>query len=265
MICPITGNALGYTRHMEDRAGLLIRQRRFTASAFTADLPDEIDLSGGKIPVKNQGSVGACTGFSRATGEEILNLLRTGQYIELSPQFAYIENQKAAGMLGSDNGATIEASVRAAAETGICTEAVCPWPGRYVPSVLPAAESEGRLHLIAGHAVLTQLPDVRAWLGHRQGPVLIGVTWTEGMSQCLGGIIDNIGRPIGGHALVLIGYQPGYFLMRNSWGEQWGSHGNALVADSLVSQWLTQGEAIIGISDLAAWGPRQVNSWEGVA
>lgn len=266
MSCPITGCGMGYARHREDFAALESRQRAFSLDLFgDAPLPPSIDLTDGKIPVKNQGSVGACTGFSRAVGEEILNLMATGKYTELSPQFAYIENQKACGMLGADNGATIDGSVQAAGSTGICTESACPWPGRYLPSVPASAETEGRLHLISGHAVMRSADDIFAWLGHRQGPVLIGITWTEGLSQSTGEITAVTGRPIGGHALVLTGYEAGCVRMRNSWGTRWGRNGDAMVSRAVIDQWIASGEALIGISDLAAWGPRQLNSWSGVA
>ncbi len=155
--------------------------------------------------------------------------------------------------------------MRAAASSGICTEASCPWPGRYVPSVPDSAESEGRLHLIAGHAVMHTSDDIFAWLGHAQGPVLIGVTWTEGLSASTGTIMSVTGRAIGGHALVLTGYDGDFVRMRNSWGDGWARHGDAMVHRQVIDQWLQAGEALIGISDLAAWGPRKINSWKGVA
>ncbi len=66
---------------------------------------------------------------------------------------------------------------------------------------------------------------VRAWIANK-GPVLtrldVDETWMENES----GVLDVYKNPYNaGHAVALVGYTPDTFIVRNSWGEEWGDKG----------------------------------------
>jgi hypothetical protein len=68
------------------------------------------------------------------------------------------------------------------------------------------------------------------------GPVVIGVTWRDGMYVVESdGDVRVIGGVVGGHCLLITGYSPDYahrgprFRWRNSWGPGYGLHGNGYI------------------------------------
>lgn len=81
------------------------------------------------------------------------------------------------------------------------------------------------------------------------GPVVVGTTWTEGMSRPdARGRIQPTGRSQGGHAYVLNGVNVdrGVVRCKNSWGRSWGSNGSAwLTIDDLGDLLADRGEACL--------------------
>lgn len=89
----------------------------------------------------------------------------------------------------------------------------------------------------AAHAVLTR------------GPIVAGTFWHWDMFfPNAEGIIRPTGRTVGGHAYLLNGVdmEKGLFRIKNSWGQEWGRGGHALISmedmDSLIRRF---GEACI--------------------
>jgi hypothetical protein len=256
---------LGYRRDLEDFASLIATSKPFVLPEQTFSAPASISHRAWRAPAKNQGQVGSCSGFSRASGEEILNWIATGGMVErFSEMYCYLENQKACGLLGRDQGATIDGSLKASQTTGICREASFPYPGRYVTQIPPAAEIEGKAHLINSHSIMKGYADCLKWISSGVGVVLIGVDWTMGMrnagkrmtKQTLGGQL------LGGHAMVLEGYNDaGDLDLENSHSSAWGDGGWCMVAPEVVDYWGAHGATLIGISDLQSYGYRKITSW----
>lgn len=67
------------------------------------------------------------------------------------------------------------------------------------------------------------------------GPIVAGTEWREGMSSPDSkGIMSLDGKIEGGHAFCVIGYhrQRRLFLVKNSWGRNWGMNGYAYLRES---------------------------------
>lgn len=271
-------HGLGYRQDLEDQANLAATAKPFQLQQTYA-APRTICHRGWKRN-KDQDGIGSCTGGSRANGEEVLNYIATGgQVVTLSMMYAYLENQRACGLLGQDQGATIDGSCRAALETGICLEATFPFPARYTTEIPPAAETEGKLHLIRSHAVMRSYDDILAWIASGVGVVLIGIPWVTGLINAGPRIEyrDAKGHSVGGHALALEGYggpdadapvldsqgRP-YIDMENTHTEQWADRGWSLVAPEAITYWIEQRNTLIGISDLEAFAPRPIKTWTGM-
>lgn len=78
------------------------------------------------------------------------------------------------------------------------------------------------------------LGDLR--LGLEFGPVVIGVTWYEGMYDTdPNGLVDVSGPEVGGHCLIITGFSKNlaghgpHFRWRNSWGPLYGRNGNGYI------------------------------------
>jgi hypothetical protein len=92
----------------------------------------------------------------------------------------------------------------------------------------------------------------RRWLAFR-GPILtrleIDQTWiNEGIK---GGKLDKYvkaAEPMG-HAIALVGYTPGHFIIRNSWGVEWGDQGFAYASDAYARAALTEAYGVHSSGD----------------
>jgi hypothetical protein len=87
-----------------------------------------------------------------------------------------------------------------------------------------------------------------------EGPVVIGVEWTEDAYEAPGGIMQTTGRVVGGHCVLVTGYSPKHlrirrpaYRIRNSWSAQWGANGSAYLAADDLNRILFQagGEAAV--------------------
>lgn len=259
---------LGYRADLEDMANLIRTQNPFVLpeQPETFSAPASISHRGWK-KIKNQGQVGRCSGASRASAEEILNWIATGEAITLSMDYCYAENQKYCGLYGQgDTGATIDGSMQAASATGVVLESVMPQSPKYNPNVPAGAEDTGKLHVIKSHAVMTSYDDCLKWLQTGQGVILIGITWTNALTQAGPRITADMGKGKGGgHALVIEGYnEKGDLDMENSWGTTWGDGGWSMLAPEFVDWEIKNGATFIGISDLESYGFRVVQTFEGM-
>lgn len=68
-----------------------------------------------------------------------------------------------------------------------------------------------------------------------RGPVLIGIPWFESMFEPdAGGVIRPSGAIVGGHAIVVNGYNGhnGLYRLKNSWGRGWAHGGHCLLTEA---------------------------------
>lgn len=80
----------------------------------------------------------------------------------------------------------------------------------------------------------------------RYGTVVFGTVWHEGMFKpsLIGKVIRPTGPLKGGHAWLAVGVDAKYVTIRNSWGTDWGSAGDArLSIADLKAVWKSGGEA----------------------
>jgi hypothetical protein len=69
------------------------------------------------------------------------------------------------------------------------------------------------------------------------GPVVIGIQWKSGMYEAPGGILLAKGKVVGGHCILITGYDPKHpaiggpaYELRNSWSASWGVKGSAFIS-----------------------------------
>lgn len=90
----------------------------------------------------------------------------------------------------------------------------------------------------------------------QEGPVVIGIPWKEGMYDTApGGIVKVSGKLVGGHCLILTGYDPAMkigsrkyevYRWRNSWGSSYGVGGSGYIKATDLDKLLkSTGEACI--------------------
>jgi len=116
-----------------------------------------------------------------------------------------------------------------------------PWPGGEYPGASPAMAGTS---LLAGVKVLHRLGYLREYRWATTvddvtrtvstlGPVVLGCAWYDSMYEPdRQAWIKPVGRPVGGHALLISGVFPDseHVVVTNSWGRRWGLNGNARLA-----------------------------------
>lgn len=183
-------------------------------------------------PVKNQGTCGSCWSFSVAGALEGAWALAGGELVSLSTQQMVSCFVAPYGMGKPGCGGAYRESVFEFEETvNICTDASYPYVGR-----ADACRTWGCSVAIPAHGV-TGYKDVSA----RSEPALMGAVLQQPTSVLVGatdpifrlyggGVLNGACRNLANHAILAVGYTPGYWIVKNSWGYGWGEQGYAYIA-----------------------------------
>lgn len=235
---------------------------------FTA--PEEIDPTLWHR-IENQGSMGSCQGHALSSVCEYCYYIATGSIIQFSPMWCYLGSQKIDGLLGRDNGSTIDGGRRLAEEGGVCRLEVFPYPNpvHYSTNIPSGAAADAAKYKIRHHVICRSYDDVFQFLASGMGGVELGITWNGSCQPNSQGRIETYnGGGGGGHAICFLGYSKDvrdsqgrkYLWLANSWDKNWGKNGFALVAPRAVEQMFqSQYTVMIGMSEMIDLKPREID------
>ena len=210
-------------------------RKPFSARVPLANLPRAVDLRPWMPTVEDQGALGSCTSNALVGAVEYLSVREHGAPIELSRLFVYYNQRLWDGEVREDIGATVSDGVRVLARVGVPTERS--WP--YVRGIFAVQPPEpiyveaGRHKVSDWWSIPIDVDAMRACLG-AGFPVVFGTRVTESFMRApKSGMIpmpsatDRDDARHGRHALLLVGYDDARrtFVVRNSWGEDWGDLG----------------------------------------
>jgi hypothetical protein len=211
-------------------------QLRGVPLAFTpfagAELPPRVDLSKDMPPPGFQGNLSSCVGWAMAYGlksyQEKLEQKRPyfkGSNIDsnavFSPSFIYNQANN-----GRDAGVYYPDAFSVLSELGAATLADMPYDGRdYQTQPSPQVRARARRYRIDFWRQVNA-QDTKEIKAHLNAgfPVLIGATVDEGFAKLPAGKKwASMGRPVGGHAMIVVGYDDDKqgFRVMNSWGRDW--------------------------------------------
>jgi C1A family cysteine protease len=185
----------------------------------------------------NQYQLSSCTGNATCEGLEILENIATGSPVLLSRLFTYAMARTIEGTLNVDGGSHVRTCFETLSTFGVCTEAIWPYDMTQVdvsPSILAQQQAVG--HKITGYYRITstgaqRLTDIQTAL-YNKHPVVIGTeigSAFENATATSGPIPPPaVGDIVGGHALVVVGFVGGNYVIKNSWGAGWGNNGFCL-------------------------------------
>ena len=199
------------------------------------NLPPKVDLRFDCPPIQNQYDLGCCTGFGVSA---------CVQYDQLSQQdpdsfhpselFIYYNAREILGTINQDSGAMIRDAIQTIGKIGVCPIDIWPYE---IPKFTqrPSQESyDSAIKYIA--TIYSRVPqnliDLQASLAGNH-PVVFGFSIYDYMLSTEMQKIGELNMPLptekmhGGHCVVLVGYddERQRFIVRNSWGEQWGQKG----------------------------------------
>src|SRR5213075_165122 len=203
--------------------------------AFLRALPARIDLRKQCPPVYDQGQLGSCT--ANAIGGAI----EFDQMKEKLPQifipsrlFVYYNERVIEGTVDSDSGAMLRDGIKTVAKQGACPEPMWPYLiNKFKTKPSAACYAEAAKHTAVSYQRLVQsLSQMKGCLASGY-PFVFGFTVYESFES---DAVKTSGhapmpkwneRPVGGHAVMAVGYDESkqWFLVRNSWGAEWGMKG----------------------------------------
>jgi C1A family cysteine protease len=192
-----------------------------------------IDLREWASPVEEQWQLGSCTAQAVIGAYELLTKMHyPDQAVDLSRLFLYYNARKIAGDIEEDVGAYVSTALTAIELYGLCREDLWPYDAEQF-KVEPGYKcyrdakkrSVANVHEVTSHDMIIDMLN-------QQYPVVVGVAVYSGFDS-----IDNQAttlkmpmtaeEPIGSHAMCIVGYNDARqaFLLRNSFGDDWGEGG----------------------------------------
>lgn len=209
------------------------RRRRDTG----APLPAEVNwvTKGVVAPVLDQRDCGGCYAFASAAAMESMYAIRGAPLVQLSPQ-QVIDCSGSYGNKGCDGGIMQYTYAYVRQNGGLTSLAEYP----YYAKQYQCRSYDRNYATVAGSARVPQGDEaalMRAVAEH--GPVAVAIDGEQrGLHFYRGGVYYDQGcsRSVPNHGVLVVGYgrdaQTGldYWLIKNSWGAQWGEQGYVRMA-----------------------------------
>lgn len=177
-------------------------------------------------PIKNQGSCGSCWAFSlTATLSDSMAVKNKGFY-NMSQQFLVSCNKKYGFDYGCQGGFLDAADMFA--RPGAVRETLYPYTGRD-SACKTGLQYQFKIRswaFIPGGTETTPPPveAIKAAI-YQYGPVSVGVMADNNMQSYKSGIFSKCSNGQLNHAVNIVGWGPGYWIVRNSWGVGFGEKG----------------------------------------
>lgn len=230
----------------------------------TLTLPASVDLREHTGQIEDQLSTGSCTANALVSACE-LYLIAAGQHTDtpatdandLSRLFNYYNSRQSLGgkYAEQDLGSTARESLRSARNHGLPSEQLWPydvtkWNTKPSDAAYSQTTKIGRYERIE-HTDTTRT-QIRYAIAHGW-PVMIGMNVGEKLYNLKPGEIYPYKHkvsnpPIGGHEMLIVGYDGDDYIIENSWGKDWCDNGYfrcqaAVVYVDMIDAWVVKGFA----------------------
>ncbi|MDD5543349.1 MAG: C1 family peptidase [Acidobacteriia bacterium] len=204
-------------------------------SPTLAALPKKTDLRTLCPPVYNQGQLGSCTANAIGAALEFDQMLQKEKEVFLpSRLFIYYNERKMEGTVNSDSGAMIRDGIKSVAKQGACPETQWPYVIAKFRKLPPRpCYTHGLQHqAIQYQRLVSNLNQMKGCLASGF-PFVFGFAVYESFESPQVAKTGHAPMPssgegqLGGHAVLAVGYDDAkqWFIVRNSWGSQWGMKG----------------------------------------
>jgi hypothetical protein len=198
-------------------------------------IPEKVDLRPFCTPVENQGQLGSCTANASVGALEFLYKKNDGRSVDLSRLFVYFNARRMTGQTNEDSGCYIREAMASILAFGVCRENTWPYDvGKLAEQPANEAYSEA---LKYGSIQYSRVSGSRGAISALAAgyPVVFGTSlpmrcYEEAATT---GVIpqpteeERQAPPKSGHSMLIVGYdkRDERFIVRNSWGEDWGNRG----------------------------------------
>ena len=225
----------------------------------TQRLPAKVDLRPLMTPVEAQGDTQSCVANAAAGAYEYLQKRHLGEEgYDVSRLFVYFNARKreiAEDEPITDSGSCIQDAIAGLQDDGACSEETWPFdPDLINDTPSDAAYEEAQSFLVEEAQFLPH--ELNLWksaLADGQ-PIIFAVKLFQSFNQLRRGVVptpnanDLQDGTSGGHCMLCVGYSDPdqVFIVRNSWGADWGDQGYCYIPYGYVlSEELNNGDAWI--------------------
>jgi hypothetical protein len=208
-----------------------------------APLPESVDLRRPWHPIADQGETASCVGWAVADSVLRWHLVESGRLApdqHLSARHVWMSAKETdqrddypSTFLEKD-GTSLKSGLDVVRKFGVALESELPWDGSLVTAPPEEFNKSARRRRIMAYFNLgddtvadgaSRFPEWRKWL-HQNGPVLILIRQDRNFLTSTGDLDEFDAASVdGSHAAALVGYGPDHFLLRSSWGTDWGDEG----------------------------------------
>lgn len=224
-----------------------------TAGALTAVAapPPAVDLRQPWWTISDQENTGSCVGWAAADGVGRYQMERAGKIAEtqsLSARFIWMASKETDSFTTrpesfvEGSGTTLKAAMDVARRYGFALAEDLPF---HIQTNMYLGDEDAffarcAMRKISAYFNLQKnLGNWKMWLATK-GPLLVGLSVDSGWDNATanGGVVNTFdpGSVRGGHAVTVVGYlADGKFIVRNSWGTNWGDQGFAYVSPSYIN------------------------------
>ncbi|CAL5197738.1 unnamed protein product [Lathyrus oleraceus] len=189
-------------------------------------LPVSVDWRGALTPIKNQGSCGACWAFSAVAAVEAINKIVTGSLVSLSEQ-ELVDCDRTKNK-GCNGGNQVNAYRFIVENGGLDSQIDYPYLGRQ--STCNQAKKNTKVVSINGYKNVQRNSESALMEAVANQPVSVGIeAYGKDFQLYQSGVFTGSCGTSLDHAVVVVGYGSengkDYWLVRNSWGTNWGERG----------------------------------------
>jgi C1A family cysteine protease len=224
----------GWIPDLPDKRDLLF------AAPRKVSLPETVDLRAEMPEVYDQGALGSCT--ANATGAAFQYELRrqlqaTGGKPEAmfvpSRLFLYYNSRAVEGTIKEDAGAMIRDVIKVSNKLGMVPETLWPYSDkgtRFMKKPYVKVFREALKHQVLKYQRVVGVNGIKQALA-LGFPVVAGFSVYDSFESdeaANTGIIPEVTEGeamLGGHAILIVGYTKDHWIVRNSWGADWGDKG----------------------------------------
>lgn len=230
--------------------------RELPASLLDVTPADSVDLRKYATPIGDQGSTSRCAAFAWTHALEMLGNTHERPLPRLAPSFTMYRFQQLQGdardfkwaWKGGDGTSGTWQPGNHLFTTGTCRQDYWPDDDKTPAQSLEQMEADAQSHTFDADVYDVDLDDVKKLL--TQGlPVQISMA-TGDAFQDIGrdGVMKVAEAPKGQHgyhAMLCVGYVGNYYIVKNSWGEDWGDQGYCYIPKKVLSESEPEAVAIV--------------------
>lgn len=210
-------------------------------------LPKHVDLRDHYNHIYNQGSLGSCTANALAYAYDFDRVEQGLDPTLPSRLFIYYNERVMINTVNTDSGARIRDGIKTMSRDGVCEETLWPYvKARFTEKPPKPAYDDAKQSTIKEYLRLDNrdLRSLKQCLAEGHGFVFGFSVYPafEGDEVAKTGLVP-MPKPgdklLGGHAVFAVGYDDaaGHFIVRNSWGKEWGDEGHFYIPyEYLINQ-----------------------------